>query len=72
MDGDELFIIGVKTKGYEIVKLLLDSTIVITHYQRLLDHIIPDHVHVLQNGKIAKSGDKNLALQLEERGSDWI
>ena len=45
---------------------------VITHYQRLLDHIIPDYVHVLQDGKIAKSGDKNLALQLEEKGYDWI
>ena len=49
-----------------------NAIIVITHYQRLLDHIIPDYVHVLQDGKIAKSGDKNLALQLEEKGYDWI
>ena len=48
-----------------------NAIIVITHYQRLLDHIIPDYVHVLQDGKIAKSGDKNLALQLEEKGYDW-
>ncbi len=49
-----------------------NAIIVITHYQRLLDHIVPDYVHVLQDGKIAKSGDKNLALQLEEKGYDWI
>ena len=49
-----------------------NAIIVITHYQRLLDHIIPDYVHVLQDGKIAKSGDKSLALQLEEKGYDWI
>ena len=49
-----------------------NAIIVITHYQRLLDHIIPDYVYVLQDGKIAKSGDKNLALQLEEKGYDWI
>ena len=49
-----------------------NAIIVITHYQRLLDHIIPDYVHVLQDGKIAKSGDKNLALQLEEKGLSLI
>ncbi len=49
-----------------------NSTIVITHYQRLLDYIIPDHVHVLYDGKIVKSGGKELAMILEERGYDWI
>ena len=49
-----------------------NATVIITHYQRLLDYIIPDYVHVLQDGKIAKSGDKNLALELEEKGYDWI
>ncbi|MFT5969975.1 MAG: Fe-S cluster assembly ATP-binding protein [Flavobacteriales bacterium] len=49
-----------------------NATIVITHYQRLLDHIIPDFVHVLYNGKIVKSGGKELAHQLEEKGYDWI
>jgi len=49
-----------------------NAFMVITHYQRLLDYIIPDHVHVLFQGKIVKSGDKNLALELEERGYDWI
>lgn len=46
--------------------------IIVTHYQRLLDYIVPDHVHVLYNGRIVKSGDKNLALQLEDKGYDWI
>jgi Fe-S cluster assembly ATP-binding protein len=44
----------------------------ITHYQRLLDHIVPDHVHVLARGKIARSGDKTLAQELEKRGYDWV
>ena len=48
------------------------SMLVITHYQRLLDHIQPDFVHVLVNGRIARSGDKSLALDLEKRGYDWI
>ena len=46
--------------------------IIVTHYQRLLDYIVPDYVHVLSNGKIAKTGDKNLALELEKRGYDWV
>lgn len=49
-----------------------NATIVITHYQRLLDYIVPDFVHVLYNGRIVKSGGKELALSLEERGYDWI
>jgi len=48
------------------------SFVVVTHYQRLLDHIVPDFVHVLYNGRIVKSGDKSLALELEEKGYDWI
>ena len=48
------------------------SFIVITHYQRLLDYIVPDFVHVLYKGRIVKSGTKELALELEERGYDWI
>lgn len=46
--------------------------LIVTHYQRLLDYIVPDFVHVLYNGQIVKSGDKNLALELEEKGYDWI
>jgi Fe-S cluster assembly ATP-binding protein len=49
-----------------------NATIVITHYQRLLDYIIPDFVHVLYKGKIVKTGSKELALELEEKGYDWI
>jgi Fe-S cluster assembly ATP-binding protein len=49
-----------------------NATIVVTHYQRLLDYIVPDYVHVLYNGRIVKSGDKSLALQLEEKGYDWV
>jgi Fe-S cluster assembly ATP-binding protein len=48
------------------------SFVVITHYQRLLDYIVPDFVHVLYNGRIVKSGDKSLALELEEKGYDWL
>ncbi|MCB8995352.1 MAG: Fe-S cluster assembly ATPase SufC [Bacteroidales bacterium] len=49
-----------------------NATIVITHYQRLLDYIVPDFVHVLYKGRIVKSGDKTLAYELEEKGYDWI
>ena len=48
------------------------SFILVTHYQRLLNHIVPDYVHVLSDGRIVKSGDKTLALELEERGYDWL
>jgi len=48
------------------------ATIVVTHYQRLLDYIVPDFVHVLYNGRIVKSGSKELALELEEKGYDWV
>jgi Fe-S cluster assembly ATP-binding protein len=48
------------------------SFLVITHYQRLLDYIVPDFVHVLVDGKIVRTGGKELALELEERGYDWI
>ena len=48
-----------------------NAAIVVTHYQRLLDYIVPDFVHVLVGGRIVKSGDKDLALHLEEQGYDW-
>ncbi len=48
------------------------SIVMVTHYQRLLDYIVPDHIHVLSDGKIIKSGDKSLALELEKRGYDWV
>jgi Fe-S cluster assembly ATP-binding protein len=49
-----------------------NATIIITHYQRLLDYIVPDYVHVLYKGRIVKSGGKELAMELEEHGYDWI
>src|SRR5467141_490436 len=49
-----------------------NATIIVTHYQRLLDYIIPDFVHVLIDGRIVKSGGKELALELEEKGYGWI
>ncbi len=48
------------------------AVVLVTHYQRLLDHIVPDHVHVLAAGRILKSGDRGLALELERRGYDWV
>ncbi len=48
------------------------SSIVVTHYQRLLNYIVPDFVHVLSNGRIAMSGGKDLALELEARGYEWL
>jgi len=48
------------------------SIVLVTHYQRLLDHVVPDRVHVLVRGRIAKSGDRSLALELEQRGYDWL
>ncbi|NUM81739.1 Fe-S cluster assembly ATPase SufC, partial [bacterium] len=48
------------------------AVIVVTHYQRLLNYIVPDFVHVLMDGRIVKSGSKELALELEEKGYDWV
>jgi Fe-S cluster assembly ATP-binding protein len=58
--------------GVNRLKRADNASIVITHYQRLLDYIVPDYVHVLFDGRIIKSGDKDLALELEEKGYDWI
>jgi Fe-S cluster assembly ATP-binding protein len=59
-------------RGVNALKNPERSTIVVTHYQRLLDHIVPDYVHVLYNGQIVKSAGKELAYQLEEKGYDWL
>lgn len=59
-------------KGVNSLKTRFNATILVTHYQRLLDHIIPDYVHVMANGKIVRSGDKQLAHELEEKGYDWL
>jgi len=69
LDIDALRIVS---SGVNKLKAKENATIIITHYQRLLDYIVPDFVHVLYNGKIVKSGTKELALELEERGYDYI
>ena len=69
LDIDALRIVA---NGVNKLKSKDNATLVITHYQRLLDYIVPDFVHVLYDGKIVKSGGKELAFKLEEEGYDWI
>jgi Fe-S cluster assembly ATP-binding protein len=69
LDIDALRIVA---EGVNKLKTPDNATILVTHYQRLLDYIVPDFVHVLYNGRIVKSGTKELALELEEKGYDWI
>lgn len=69
LDIDALRIVA---GGVNALKSKENATLVITHYQRLLDYIVPDFVHVLYDGKIVKTGGKELALELEEKGYDWI
>lgn len=69
LDIDALRIVA---NGVNGLKTPENATIVVTHYQRLLDYIVPDYVHVLSKGRIVKSGGKELALELEARGYDWI
>jgi Fe-S cluster assembly ATP-binding protein len=69
LDIDALRIVA---NGVTRLKSPHNASIVITHYQRLLDYIVPDFVHVLVDGRIVKSGGKDLALELEEKGYDWI
>ena len=69
LDIDALRIVD---QGVNTLRSLQNATIVVTHYQRLLNYIVPDYVHVLANGRIVRSGGKELALELEERGYDWI
>jgi Fe-S cluster assembly ATP-binding protein len=69
LDIDALRIVA---KGVNALRRPDNATILVTHYQRLLNHIIPDRVHVLSGGRIVKSGGKELALELEERGYEWL
>jgi Fe-S cluster assembly ATP-binding protein len=69
LDIDALRIVA---NGVNKLKSSENATILVTHYQRLLDYIVPDFVHVLYNGRIVKSAGKELALELEEKGYDWI
>jgi len=70
--GLDIDALKVVANGVNKLKNKDNAVLVITHYQRLLDYIIPDFVHVLHNGKIVKSGGKELALELEEKGYDWL
>ena len=69
LDIDALKIVA---QGVNALRKPDNATIVVTHYQRLLNYIVPDFVHVLANGRIVKSGGKELAIELEEKGYDWI
>jgi Fe-S cluster assembly ATP-binding protein len=69
LDIDALRIVA---NGVNKLRTADNAFLIITHYQRLLDYIVPDFVHVMYDGKIVKSGDKSLALELEEKGYDWI
>ena len=69
LDIDALRIVA---NGVNLLKNKDNASIVITHYQRLLDYVVPDFVHVLYQGRIVKTGSKELALELEEKGYDWI
>jgi Fe-S cluster assembly ATP-binding protein len=69
LDIDALRIVA---KGVNHLRRKDNAFLIITHYQRLLEYIIPDYVHVLFEGKIVKSGGKELAVELEEKGYDWL
>ena len=69
LDIDALRIVA---NGVNALKRPDNATIIVTHYQRLLNYIVPDYVHVLAHGRIVKSGDKSLALELEAKGYDWL
>jgi Fe-S cluster assembly ATP-binding protein len=70
--GLDIDALKVVAKGVNSLRSPDRAVLLITHYQRLLDHIVPDHVHVLARGRIAKSGGKELAQELEQRGYDWV
>ncbi|MCY4780871.1 Fe-S cluster assembly ATPase SufC [Sphingobacterium sp. UT-1RO-CII-1] len=70
--GLDIDALRVVANGVNQLRSKDNAFVVITHYQRLLDYIVPDYVHVLYNGKIVKTGTKELALELEEKGYDWL
>ena len=70
--GLDIDALKVVAKGVNALRSKERAIVLVTHYQRLLDYIEPDHVHVLSGGRIVRSGDKNLAHELEERGYDWL
>jgi Fe-S cluster assembly ATP-binding protein len=70
--GLDIDALKVVARGVNTLRSADRGVLLITHYQRLLDHVVPDFVHVLARGRIAKTGDKSLALELEQRGYDWV
>ena len=70
--GLDIDALKVVAKGINDFRSDQNAILLITHYQRLLDYIVPDYVHVLAEGKIAQSGDKTLALELEQKGYAWL
>ena len=70
--GLDIDALKVVASGVNHLKREDNAQLIITHYQRLLDHVVPDFVHVLHDGRIVKSGNKDLAMELEEKGYDWI
>ena len=70
--GLDIDALKVVSKGVNALRSPERSMVLVTHYQRLLDYIVPDFVHVLADGKIVKTGDKDLALRLEEEGYGWV
>jgi Fe-S cluster assembly ATP-binding protein len=70
--GLDIDALKVVANGINSLRSPARATVLVTHYQRLLDHVVPDVVHVLARGRIARSGDRTLALELERRGYDWV
>jgi Fe-S cluster assembly ATP-binding protein len=70
--GLDIDALKVVANGIESLRRDDRAIVLVTHYQRLLDHVVPDRVHVLAKGRIVKSGDRSLALELEKRGYDWV
>jgi Fe-S cluster assembly ATP-binding protein len=70
--GLDIDVLKIVAHGVNALRSPDRAIIVVTHYQRLLDYIVPDRVHVLSGGRILMSGDRSLALELERRGYDWV
>jgi Fe-S cluster assembly ATP-binding protein len=70
--GLDIDALKVVAHGINSLRAAERAIVLVTHYQRMLDYVVPDYVHVLARGRIARSGDRTLALELERRGYDWI
>jgi Fe-S cluster assembly ATP-binding protein len=70
--GLDIDALRVVAEGVNKLRTKENAIVLVTHYQRLLEHIVPDYVHVLADGRIVETGDKTLALKLEDKGYDWL